>query len=376
VDEEAHVAVVGAREPGDEFPIQGYDAIEFWVGNAFQAAHFYRTAFGFRVSAYAGPETGVRDRCSYVLDQRAVRFVVTGALDPDHPIAQRQHLRGDGVHDVAFRVPDASHAFALAVERGATAVREPEVLEDDHGKVVVATIATYGDTVHSFVQRDDYVGPYLPGYEAREDTDTVPVGLSAVDHVVGNVELGKMDDWARFYERVLGFSELLHFTDAQISTEYTALMSKVVWDGVGRIKLPINEPAPAKKKSQIDEYLEAYRGPGVQHLAISTGDIVKTVTELKSRGIPFLRVPASYYEEARPRVGEIQEQWDALAELGILVDRDDDGYLLQIFTKPLEDRPTVFFEIIQRRGATGFGVGNFKALFESIEREQDARGNL
>jgi 4-hydroxyphenylpyruvate dioxygenase len=360
-----------------DLPVKGYDAIEFWVGNAKQAAHFYRTAFGFRLVGYAGPETGVRDRASYVLQQRAIRFVLSTGLDPDHEIVRHQMLHGDGVRDVAFQVPDAEDAFRLAVERGATPFREPEVLEDDHGKLVVAAIRAYGDTIHSFVQRDDYGGVYKPGFE-RIDDDPIgrPVGLSSIDHVVCNVELGAMDTWARFYERILGFSQLRHFDDEAISTEYTALMSKVLWDGQGRIKLPINEPAESKKRSQIDEYLDAYRGPGVQHLALSTGDIIATVRGLRDNGVEFLTVPPEYYRDAKERVGGIDESWDDLVELGILVDRDDEGYLLQIFTQPVEDRPTLFYEIIQRHGATGFGVGNFKALFEAIERAQARRGNL
>jgi 4-hydroxyphenylpyruvate dioxygenase len=367
----------GPADDQRDLPIKGYDALEFWVGNAKQSAHFYRTAFGFQLVGYAGPETGVRDRASYVLQQRAIRFVLTTGLSPDHEIVQHQALHGDGVRDVAFRVPDAADAFELALERGATAFHEPEVREDEHGKVVVAAIRAYGDTIHSFVQRDDYSGVYLPGYQ-RIDEDPIarPVGLSSVDHVVCNVELGQMDEWARFYARIMGFSELRHFDDEAISTEYTALMSKVLWDGNGRIKLPINEPAESKKKSQIDEYLEAYRGPGVQHMALSTGDIIGTVRALRANGVGFLTVPPEYYVDAKERVGEVDESWDELAELGILVDRDDEGYLLQIFTEPVEDRPTVFFEIIQRHGATGFGVGNFKALFEAIERAQDRRGNL
>jgi 4-hydroxyphenylpyruvate dioxygenase len=360
-----------------DLPIKGYDAIEFWVGNAKQSAHYYRSAFGFELVGYAGPETGVRDRASYVLQQRAIRFVLTTGLDPDHEVVRHQQRHGDGVRDVAFRVPDAEDAFQLALERGATAFHDPEVREDEHGKVVVAAIRAYGDTIHSFVSRDDYSGVYLPGYVPVEDDPVAAsVGLSSIDHVVCNVELGKMDEWARFYERIMGFSQLRHFDDEAISTEYTALMSKVLWDGNGRIKLPINEPAESKKKSQIDEYLEAYGGPGVQHLALSTGDIVDTVRKLRANGVPFLTVPDEYYDDAKERVGEVDESWDELAELGILVDRDDEGYLLQIFTEPVEDRPTLFYEIIQRHGATGFGVGNFKALFEAIERAQARRGNL
>lgn len=368
--------VQDAAETREDFPVEGYDAIEFWVGNAKQAAHFYRDAFGFELVGYAGPETGVRDRASYVMKQRAVRFVLTSALDPDDPINRHQSLHGDGVRDVAFRVPDAEEALRLAVERGATVEREPEVREDEHGKVVISAIEAYGDTIHSFVQRGDYSGLYLPGYEPVSDDLAEPVGLSGIDHVVCNVPLGAMDDWARFYANILGFKEFRHFSDEEISTEYTALMSKVLWDGVGRIKLPINEPAEGKKKSQIEEYLEFYRGPGVQHIAISTPDIVDTVGRLRANGVSFLEVPDTYYTAAKDRVGEVDESWDDLQELGILVDRDDEGYLLQIFTEPVQDRPTVFYEIIQRHGAKGFGVGNFKALFEAIERAQARRGNL
>ena len=361
----------------DGIQIKGYDAIEFWVGNAKQAAHFYRTMFGFDVVAYAGPETGVRDRASYVLEQRAIRFVVTTALEPGHEIARHAALHGDGVRDVAFQVADAEHAHATAVAHGASSQLDPEVLTDDHGKIVHGSVKAYGDTIHSFVQRDDYSGAYRPGFEPVPDLPAgEPVGLSAIDHVVANVELGRMDHWARWYADVLGFTQFRHFTDDEISTDYTALMSKVLWDGVGRIKLPINEPAEGLKKSQIDEYLEFYGSPGVQHLALSTNDIVTTVTRLRERGMQFLTVPDAYYDDARERVGDIDESWDALQDLGVLVDRDDEGYLLQIFTEPVEDRPTLFFEIIQRHGATGFGVGNFKALFIAIERAQERRGNL
>jgi len=363
--------------PNPDVSISGYDAIEFWVGNARQAAHFYRSAFGFELVAYAGPETGIRDRASYVLEQHGIRFVVTSGLDHHHEIVRHQAAHGDGIRDVAFRVPDAVAAFEHAAERGARPQRDPEVLEDEHGKLVIAAIAAYGDTIHSFVQRDHYGGAYLPGY-ARVAADPIaePTGLEAIDHVVANVPLGDMEPWSRFYERILGFSELRHFDDDTISTDYTALMSKVLGDGEGRVKLPINEPAAGAKRSQIDEYLDAYGGPGVQHLALSTKDIVSTIRDLSSRGVGFLSVPDEYYGEAQDRVGELDESWDDLAELGVLVDRDDEGYLLQIFTEPVQDRPTVFFEIIQRHGASGFGVGNFKALFEAIERAQARRGNL
>ncbi|GGI08881.1 4-hydroxyphenylpyruvate dioxygenase [Egicoccus halophilus] len=360
-----------------DLPLLGYDAIEFWVGNAKQAAHYYRSAFGFRVVAYAGPETGVRGHASYVLQQRAIRFVVTSGLSPDHEVTRHAHRHGDGIRDVAFRVTDAEDAFRIAVERGAEAHLEPTVEEDVHGKVVRASIRTYGDTIHSFVQRDDYSGIHLPGFEeVGHDPVARPVGLSSVDHVVGNVAAGEMDRWAGFYERILGFSQLRHFDDEDISTEYSALMSKVLWDGHGRIKMPINEPAEGRKRSQIEEFLDAYGGPGVQHLALSTGDIVGTVQTMRANGVSFLPVPAEYYTEARARVGDVDESWDDLAALGILVDRDEEGYLLQIFTEPVQDRPTVFYEIIQRHGSRGFGAGNFRALFEAIEREQARRGNL
>jgi len=361
----------------DDLRVVGFDHLEFYVGNAKQAAHYYRTAFGFELVGYAGPETGVRDRASYVLKQRAIRFVLTSGLGPDHPVSHHQHVHGDGVHDVAFTVPDAEEAWRVALSRGAPSAREPEVHEDEHGKVTVSAIAAYGDTIHSFVQRSEYTGVHLPGYEpVAADPLARPVGLKTIDHVVCNVELGRMDEWARFYERVLGFSQFRHFSDEDISTEYTALMSKVLWDGVGRIKLPINEPAAGRKKSQIEEYLEAYGSAGVQHVALGTGNIVASVRALRAGGVTFLDVPGTYYDDARQRVGEVDESWDELAELGILADRDEEGYLLQIFTEPVEDRPTVFFEIIQRHGATGFGLGNFKALFESIERAQARRGNL
>lgn len=361
----------------DVFPIRGYDAIEFWVGNAKQAAHYYRHAFGFDLVAYAGPETGVRDRASYVLRQKAITFVLTTALTPISEITQHHALHGDGVRDVSFTVPDAWHAFHHAVDAGARPHTRPVVQTDEHGKIVYAAVRAYGDTLHSFVQRTDYAGPFRPGYEVVEAPRIAErVGLSSIDHVVCNVELGRMDRWARWYADIFGFSQFRHFSDEDISTDYTALMSKVIWDGHGRIKLPINEPAEGRRRSQIEEYLEAHRGPGVQHLALSTTDIIGTVRTMRARGVRFLDVPDEYYDEARRRVGEVDESWDELQELGILVDRDDEGYLLQIFTEPVEDRPTLFYEVIQRHGATGFGVGNFKALFIAIERAQERRGNL
>jgi 4-hydroxyphenylpyruvate dioxygenase len=361
----------------DTFPINGTDYIEFWVGNAKQAAHFYRGAFGFRLTGYRGPETGIRDRASYLLEQNKLRFVLTSALGPDGEIADHVRRHGDGVRDIAFWVDDARQAFASAIERGATPARHPEVLKDKDGEVVIAGIRTYGDTIHSIVERRDYRGAFMPGFESMSSPyEPESVGLQYVDHCVGNVELGKMNDWVAFYSKVLGFFNLLSFDDKDISTEYSALMSKVMSNGNGRIKFPINEPAAGKKKSQIDEYLEFYRGPGVQHIAIATNDIVSTVTQLQSRGIEFLRVPSAYYDTLLQRVGTIDEDVGPLRELGILVDRDDEGYLLQIFSKPVQDRPTLFYEIIQRKGAKSFGKGNFKALFEAIEREQARRGNL
>ncbi|HEU4763064.1 MAG TPA: 4-hydroxyphenylpyruvate dioxygenase [Gemmatimonadales bacterium] len=361
----------------DTFPINGTDYIEFWVGNAKQASLYYSAAFGFELVAYRGPETGTRDRASYVMQQGKVRLVLTSPLGPEGPIAEHVHRHGDGVRDLALWVDDARDAFAKAVERGARAVQEPVVLTDGDGEIVHAAIATYGDTIHSLVERRTYRGAFMPGFvPARSRFTPPPVGLKYVDHCVGNVELGAMDRWVKFYEHVLGFYNLISFDDKTITTEYSALMSKVVANGNGRIKFPLNEPAQGRKKSQIDEYLEFYRGAGVQHIAIATDDIIATVTALRDRGVEFLKVPGAYYDDVLNRVGKIDEDLAPLRELGILVDRDDEGYLLQIFTKPVEDRPTLFYEIIQRKGAKSFGAGNFKALFEAIEREQAARGNL
>ena len=357
-------------------PIDGWDHVELWVGNAKQSAYFYEHAFGFTPIAYAGPETGVRDRASYVLAQGDIRFVLSTALREDHDIARHAVRHGDGVKDIALTVPDATEAYRQAVQRGARGVVEPHVVEDEFGRVELASIATYGETVHSFVNRADYAGPYLPGYRAVESEPREGVGLIAIDHCVGNVELGRMDQWVEFYERSFGMTEMIHFSDEDISTEYSALMSKVMTDGQGKVKFPINEPAEGKRKSQIEEYLEFYGGPGVQHIAMTTSDIVGTVDTLQSRGVRFLNTPDTYYEDVSERVGEIDEDYDDLQRLGILADRDDDGYLLQIFTKTAQDRPTLFFEVIERHGARGFGDGNFKALFEAIEREQALRGNL
>ena len=368
-----------AVAPGDDFlPLKGTDYVEFWVGNARQAAHYYAHAFGFDVIAYLGPETGHRDRMSYLVTQGKVRFVLTSPMGPEGEIADHVRLHGDGVRDLALWVDDAVSAFEETTKRGGVPVREPEVLEDEHGTVTVSAIGTYGDTIHTFVDRSAYDGPFLPGYEAIQDDHFTPnpVGLKYVDHCVGNVDLGDMNKYVQYYGDVMGFKNLISFDDQDISTEYTALMSKVMSNGNERVKFPINEPAEGKKKSQIEEYLDFYRGPGVQHIALATDNILETVSKLRSRGVDFLTVPTTYYDELTERVGEIDEDLSELAELGILVDRDPDGYLLQIFTKPIGNRPTVFFEIIQRKGARSFGKGNFKALFEAIEREQERRGNL
>ena len=373
----ATATIPSADHAVDTFPISGTDYIEFWVGNAKQASHFYRTAFGMELVAYRGPETGVRDRASYLLQQDKVRLVLTTPVKSGGRIAGHIAKHGDGVRDIAFWVEDARTAFKLAVERGATPEDEPHVISDENGEIVVASIRTYGDTIHSMIERKNYRGLFMPGFMAMTSPyRPAPVGLKYVDHCVGNVELGRMNEWVGFYEKVLGFVNILSFDDKTISTEYSALMSKVMSNGNGRIKMPINEPAQGKKKSQIDEYLEFYDGPGVQHIAIATENIIDTVTEMRSRGVEFLRVPATYYESVLDRVGKIDEDIAKLGELGILVDRDDEGYLLQIFTKPVQDRLTVFYEIIQRKGAKSFGAGNFKALFEALEREQDLQGNL
>jgi 4-hydroxyphenylpyruvate dioxygenase len=357
----------------------GWDCLELWVGNARTTAGFLMSAFGFTCTAYAGPETGVRNKASYVLDQGEIRLVVSAALDAASPIAAHVRAHGDGVHDLAWLVDDARAAFEAAVSRGARAVREPWEERDDEGVLVLAQIGTYGETVHTFVDRSRYTGARLePGYRADHLPPTPagpPVGLDAIDHVVGNVEQGRLDDWVQFYAEVLGFSPMRHFSEDQISTEHSALASTVVWDGK-RIVMPINEPATGRRKSQIQEYLEAYEGPGVQHVALRTDDIVSTVDALGIRGVRFMEVPATYYDEARRRLHGVDLPWPDLERLGILVDRDHGGHLLQIFTETVTDRPALFFEIIERRGATGFGEGNFKALFEAIERDQARRGNL
>jgi 4-hydroxyphenylpyruvate dioxygenase len=361
----------------DTFPINGTDFVEFYVGNAKQSAIYYQATFGFKLIAYKGPETGSLDVVSYVLQQDKVRFVLSSALRPDNEIARHVANHGDGVKVLALWVDDARKAFEMAVERGAQPAFEPVVQRDEHGEVVTAAIHTYGETIHTLVERRNYHGPFLPGFQAREGIFPIqPVGIQFVDHCVGNVELGDMNKWVKFYQDVLGFKLLITFDDKDISTEYTALMSKVVSNGNGYIKFPINEPAKGLKKSQIEEYLEFYRGAGVQHIALATNDILHTVGTLRSRGVDFLYVPEVYYEDVLDRVGKIDEDIEDLKRLNILVDRDEDGYLLQIFTKPVQDRPTVFYEIIQRKGAKSFGKGNFKALFEAIEREQAIRGTL
>jgi 4-hydroxyphenylpyruvate dioxygenase len=361
----------------DTFPINGTDYIEFYVGNAKQASQYYQSAFGFQLIAYRGPETGVRDRVSYLLTQGKIRFVLTSALGPDGDIADHVRKHGDGVRDIALWVDDARDAHAKAVDRGAESAYVPRSQQDESGEVVSAGIKIYGETIHSLVERKNYRGAFFPGFEPREPRyRATPTGLLHVDHCVGNVELGKMNEWVAFYERVMGFKNLVSFDDEDISTEYSSLMSKVMANGNERIKFPINEPAQGKKKSQIDEYLDFYGGPGVQHLALATDDIIATVTMLRDRGIEFLQAPSTYYDTLEKRVGAIDEPLDQLRDLGILVDRDPDGYLLQIFTKPVQDRPTLFYEIIERKGARSFGKGNFKALFEAIEREQALRGNL
>jgi len=361
----------------DFLPLNGTDHLEFYVGNAKQSAYYYQMAWGYKLVAYAGPETGVRDRASYVLQQEKIRLVLTTSLVPNSDITNHQAQHGDGVKFLSLWVDDATASFNETVKRGARPFMEPTVIEDEFGSVVVSGIYTYGETVHKFIERKNYTGAFLPGYKAVSNAmEVTPVGLKYVDHCVGNVELGKMNDWVEFYENVMGFKLLLTFDDKDISTEYSALMSKVVSNGNGYIKFPINEPADGKKKSQIEEYLDFYGGAGVQHIAVETYDIIHTVGELRKRGVDFLYVPETYYDDVLDRVGHIDEDLEALKALNVLIDRDESGYLLQIFTKPVEDRPTLFFEIIQRKGAKSFGKGNFKALFESIEREQASRGNL
>lgn len=365
----------------DDIPLRRIDHLRFFVGNARQSAYFYRNAFGFDVIAYSGLETRVKNEAGYVLRQGQITFVLVSPLSGSHPESKRLTQHGDGVMDIAIDVSDVRETYQKTIERGAIGVSEPMAMEDEFGVYESATIRTYGDTTHTFINRDRYRGVFAPGYlaidpERYQETTRHPVGLASIDHVVGNVEEGKMDEWVKFYQNVLGFKQLVHFDDQDISTEYSALMSKVVQNGTGRIKFPINEPAQSRRRSQIEEYLQFYGGPGVQHIAMATGDILTTVRAMRDNDVSFLRVPRSYYDTLPERVGAIQEDIDELASLGILVDRDDEGYMLQIFTKPVADRPTLFFEVIQRRGSKSFGKGNFKALFEAIEREQAKRGTL
>ncbi len=361
----------------DSFPINGTDHLEFYVGNAKQSSMYYQAALGFELVAYAGPETGVRDRVSYVLQQNKIRIVLTSSLMPGTEIARHVSDHGDGVKVLALWVDDAVKAYETALSRGAESAFAPKTIKDDEGEVVMAAIKTYGETIHTLVERKNYTGIFMPGYQPRQSVyPAKSVGLKYVDHCVGNVELGTMNQWVKFYQDVMGFKLLITFDDKDISTEYTALMSKVVSNGNGYIKFPINEPAKGLKKSQIEEYLDFYRGAGVQHIAVATDNILETVSQMRANGVDFLYVPETYYEDVLDRVGEIEEKLEDLKALNILIDRDEDGYLLQIFTKPIQDRPTVFFEIIQRRGAKSFGKGNFKALFEAIEREQALRGTL
>jgi len=361
----------------DFLPLEGTDYVEFYVGNAKQAAHFYKTAFGFQSLAYSGPETGRRDRVSYAIRQHKLTFVLTTPLRSGTPIADHISKHGDGVKYLALRVPDATSAWNETTKRGGQSYMEPTTLQDDDGEVVMSGIHTYGETVHLFIERQNYRGPFMPGFRKWESVYNPPdAGLQYVDHCVGNVGWNQMNPRVKFYEDVMGFRNILSFDDKDISTEYSALMSKVMSNGNGFVKFPINEPAEGKKKSQVEEYLDFYDGEGVQHVAVATKDIVKTVTDLQQRGVEFLNIPTSYYDTLPDRVGHIDEDLEPLKRLGILVDRDNEGYLLQIFTKPVEDRPTLFFEIIQRKGAKSFGKGNFKALFEALEKEQELRGNL
>jgi 4-hydroxyphenylpyruvate dioxygenase len=361
----------------DFLPLMGTDYVELYVGNAKQAAHFYKTAFGFQSYAYSGPETGDKEKVSYVLIQNKVRLVLTTPLHPTGAIAEHVNKHGDGVKAVALMVDDATDAFEQTVKRGAKPYMEPTTREDADGKIVMSGIHIYGDTVHLFIERKDYKGTFMPGFKVWESHyNPSGVGLQYIDHCVGNVGWNQMNTWVSFYEDVMGFKNILTFDDKQISTEYSALMSKVMSNGNGFVKFPINEPAKGKKKSQVEEYLDFYKDAGVQHIAIATQDIITTVTALSERGVEFLKVPNTYYDQLLDRIGPIDEDLEPLRKLGILVDRDDEGYLLQIFTKPVEDRPTLFFEIIQRKGAKSFGAGNFKALFEALEREQELRGNL
>jgi 4-hydroxyphenylpyruvate dioxygenase len=363
----------------DFLPIEGWDHVEFYVGNAKQSSFFYQYGMGFKLTAYSGLETGNKEKASYVLEQGKIRIVLSTPLQPDTFIAEHIKKHGDGVRDIALQVNDAAKAYEETTKRGAKGVMKPTELKDERGVLIKSAIQTYGDTIHSFIERKNYKGVFMPGFvdaSSRAIKSIKDTGLRSIDHIVGNVELGKMNYWMKFYEDKMGFKQLISFDDKDISTEYTALMSKVMQNGSGKIKFPINEPAKGKKKSQIEEYLDFYHSPGAQHIAMNTTDIISTVTDLINRGVEFLRVPSTYYDELEGRVGKIDENIADLKKLGVLVDRDDDGYLLQLFSKPVEDRPTLFFEIIQRKGAKSFGKGNFKALFEAIEREQELRGTL
>lgn len=361
----------------DAMPLLGTDHVEFYVGNAKQSAHYYQTAFGYKLVAYRGLETGDKELCTYVLEQGKIRLLLTSALVPDHPVAEHVKKHGDGVKTLALWVDDAENAYKVALERGAKSAFEPKTLSDEQGEVKLAGIYTYGETVHTFVERKNYKGAFMPGYMAKESPMEIqPVGLKYIDHCVGNVGWGEMNKWVEYYQKVMGFNLLITFDDKDISTDYTALMSKVVSNGNGYVKFPINEPAEGRKKSQIEEYIDFYQGGGVQHIAVATNNIIETVSQLRANGVDFLYVPDNYYDTVLDRVGKIEEDLEELKKLNILIDRDEDGYLLQIFTKPVQDRPTVFYEIIQRCGAQSFGKGNFKALFEAIEREQELRGTL
>ena len=366
-------------ENKDFLPLKRIDHLEFYVGNAKQSAVYFQYAFGFTLTGYSGLETGNREYASYLLEQGKIKFVLTTPYSGESEFAKHHILHGDGVKDIAIEVDDATSSYNETVKRGAIGIREPEKVEDENGYIIRSSIKTYGDTIHTFIERKNYHGLFMPGFKApgsKAVNDIKDTGLKAIDHIVGNVELGKMNEMVKFYAHTMGFNQLISFDDKDIATDYTALMSKVMQNGSGKIKFPINEPAPGKKKSQIEEYLDFYKTGGVQHIALITGDILKTVAELQSRGVEFLRVPTTYYKELQERVGKIDENVDDLEKLGVLVDRDEDGYLLQIFSKPIQDRPTVFIEVIQRKGAKSFGKGNFKALFEAIEREQELRGTL
>ncbi len=380
ITQESETGLIDDTKSSDDFlPLKRIDHLEFYVGNAKQSAFYYQYVMGFKLTGYSGLETGNREKASYLLEQGKIRFVLSSPLTDDSFLAEHHKKHGDGVRDIAMEVDDASKSYFETTSRGAKGVLEPVEMKDEHGVIIKSSIQTYGDTIHSFIERKNYKGSFMPGFvnaNRKAPKNIKDVGLKAVDHIVGNVDLGTMNDWVKFYAHTMGFNQLISFDDKDISTDYTALMSKVMQNGSGKIKFPINEPAKGKKKSQIEEYLDFYKSAGAQHIAMSTANILETVTELQNRGLEFLTVPTTYYKELEGRIGKIDENISDLEKLGILVDRDEDGYLLQIFSKPIEDRPTVFFEIIQRKGARSFGKGNFKALFEAIEREQALRGTL